>query len=284
MNNNTHSHSNNLGVFGWNLTSIADIKLTTDSDGNVYILNSGIESTLPSQLPGTALYDTLNPQVPLEALLSSPYTLNTQNLIQPYSSGKRIFKQQTDNSYSGDSGTLTWNIDHYELEETDGRRIVFRADGQINYVEDSNGYRLTAGYNANGRLTKLSASNRDSLRFTYNADGRIETVTDRSGQTNTYSYDETGQYLLSVSDVNGTTSYSYDNPYDPTVISSVTYDDGSKVNYDYDPAGRLQQIIYGEGREALAVTYSYDENGGVTVTGFNGATNQSFLPITMMAL
>ena len=54
----------------------------------------------------------------------------------------------------------------------------------------------------------------------------------------------------------------------------MTYDDGSKVSYDYDHAGRLQQVIYGEGREALATTYSYDENGGVTVINPDGGTNQ----------
>ena len=95
-------------------------------------------------------------------------------------------------------------------------------------------------------LTELSASNGDSFTFAYNLDGRIETVTDHSGQTNSYNYDTTGQYLLSVEDVNGTTSFSYDNPLDPTVVSSVTYSDGSKVSYDYDHAGRLQQVIYGE--------------------------------------
>lgn len=70
------------------------------------------------------------------------------------------------------------------------------------------------------------------------------------------------------------TSFSYDNPFDPTKVSSVIYDDGSKVSYDYDQFGRLQQVIYGEGREALAYTYSYDDNGGVTVINPNGATNQ----------
>ncbi|MGD1919851.1 MAG: hypothetical protein ACFCAD_13750 [Pleurocapsa sp.] len=272
MQNNTHSHAQGLGVFGWNLSSIANIKLTTDNDGNVHIYNSGIESTLPSQLPGTALYNTPEPQTPLDELIASPYSLNKDRAIQPYSSGKRIFEQQADGSYQG-SGTLTWNTNRYELEEANGRRIVFRADGRLNHVEDANGYRLTARY-ASGLLTQLSASNGDSLTFAYNADGRIETVTDSNGETNSYNYDSTGQYLLSVEDVNGTTSFSYDNPFDPTLVSSVTYDDGTKVSYDYDHAGRLQQVIYGEGREALATTYRYDANDGVTVTNPDGGTNQ----------
>ena len=272
MQNNIHSHSNNLGIFGWNFSFIADIKLTTDSDGNVYISNLGIESTLPSQLPGTALYDTSNSRTPIDELIESPYSLNLQQVVRPYSSSKRVFRQQADGSYQG-NGNLTWNIDHYELKEADGRRIVFRADGQLDYIKDANGYRLTAGY-TNDLLTQLSASNGDSLTFDYNANGRIETVTNNNGQTNSYNYDPAGQYLLSVEDVNGTTSFSYDNPFDHTLVSSVTYSDGSKVSYDYDHAGRLQQVIYGEGREALAYTYSYDANGGVTVINPDGETNK----------
>ena len=272
MQNNTHSHTQSLGVFGWNLSSIADIKLTTDSDGNVYIYNSGIESVLLSQRTGTALYNTPDSQTPLDELTESPYGLSKDLVVRPYSSDKRIFQQQANGSYQG-SGTLIKNTNHYELEEADGRRIVFRADGRLNYVEDANGYRLTSGY-TNNLLTQLSASNGDSLTFDYNADGRIETVTDNKGETDSYNYDSTGQYLLSVSDVNGTTSFSYDNPFDPTLVSSVTYDDGSKVSYDYDRAGRLQQVIHGEGREALATTYSYDANGGVAVTNPDGGTTQ----------
>ena len=273
MNNSTHSLAQNLGSLGWNFSFIGDIKVVTDSDGNAIVLNSGIESVLPSQLPGTALYDTANPESPIDELVSSPYRLNSQQLLQPSSSGSQFFKKKPCGSYQDADGSLTWNVDHYQLEKSDGTVIVFRPDGQLNYVEDSNGYRLTAGYTGDV-LTEISASNGDSFTLVYNLSGRIETVTDNNGQINSYNYDPTGQYLLSVEDVNGTTSFSYDNPFDPTVVSSVTYGDGSKVSYDYDHAGRLQQVIYGEGREALAYTYSYDDNGGVTVSDPSGATTQ----------
>lgn len=253
--NHSNSLGSNLGIFGWNFSFIGDIKLTTDSNGNVYIFNLGIESIFSQQLLS-------------EELSSSTYSLNSQQLLQPYSSYQRKFKQQVDGSYEGNGGTLTWNVDHYELEEANGSKIIFRADGQLNYVESSNGYRLTAGY-TNDLLTELSDSNGNSFAINYNSDGRIETISDAGGQVNTYSYDATGQYLLSVEDVNGTTSLSYDNPFDPTVVSSITYGDGSKVSYDYDHVGRLQQVIYGEGREAIS--YIFSESGKITsVTDANG--------------
>ena len=77
MNNMTHSHTQHLGTFGWNFSFIGDIKLTTDSDGNVYIANSDIESILPDQRLGTALYDTSDSGLPLNELIDSPYRLNS---------------------------------------------------------------------------------------------------------------------------------------------------------------------------------------------------------------
>ena len=215
MNNNTHSHTNNLGVFGWNFSLITNLKLTTDNEGNVYISNLKIESLLPSQRIGTALYETSNSQTPLAELQSNPYSINSQQLSTRYSANKRIFKRQADDSFQSDSGTLTWRVNHYELVESNGTKIVFRPDGKLNYVVDSNGYQLTAGY-TNDLLTELSASNGNSFSFGYNSDGRIETVTDERGQVNTYSYDATGQYLLSIEDRNGITSFNYNNPFDPT--------------------------------------------------------------------
>jgi YD repeat-containing protein len=216
--NNTNTSAQQLGVFGWNFSFIGDIKIVTDSDGNATILNSELQSILPAQLPGTALYDTSNSGLPLDELISSPYRLNSQQLLRQSSNSERMFKKQADGSYQGENGTLTWNVDHYQLQETDGSLIVFRPDGQLNYIEDSNGYRLTASYTSN-LLTKLSASNGDSFNLAYNTQGRITTVTDQRGQINTYNYDSTGQYLLSIEDTNGTTSLSYDNPYDPTIVT-----------------------------------------------------------------
>jgi YD repeat-containing protein len=271
-----HNHNSStqvLGIFGWNFSFIGDIKITTDSDGSVTIYGSEIGSLFPQQLSGTALYTTNTAESPLETLFSNPYTLNSQQLLNSYSDNKRMFLKQTDGSYQGENGTLTWNIDHYELKETDGSLIVFRPDGQLNYAQDSNGYKITAGY-TNNLLTSLSNSNGESFNLVYNAQGRVNTVTDERGQTTTYTYDTTGQYLLSVKDINGKTSFSYGNPYDPTLVTGVTYADGRKVNYDYDQYGRLQQVIVGEGREALAYTYNYDASGNLTIIDPTGATTQ----------
>ena len=99
-------------------------------------------------------------QLSSQELDGSTYSLNSQQLLQSYSSSQRIFQQQTDGSYEGNGGTLIWNVDHYELTGAYGSKIVFCADDQLDYVEYSNGYRLSAGY-TNDLLTELSDSNGD---------------------------------------------------------------------------------------------------------------------------
>ena len=270
------NYNEHIKSFGWNWFFLADIGLETDSEGNVILHNWGIQSLLPQQRTGTALYETSTDDSPLTQLISSPYDLSLQALSPTLShSHPRTFSQLADGSYSGqdsDQAILTWEEDHYQLQEADGTIIVFRPDGQLDYIEDANGYRLSTEYTDN-QLTSLTSSNGDRLTFSYNEQGRISAMTDQTGQTSSYTYDSTGQFLLSVEDSTGTTNYTYGNPYDPTALTSITNSDGTKTTYDYDEYGRLQQVIYGEGREALAYTYSYDDSG-VTVTDPNGATTQ----------
>lgn len=136
-----------LGSFGLNWTFLGDIRLTKDSQGNITIINSGIQSLLPEQLSGTALY------------LNNPDNLGNQSLLSQGLASSRLFNLQTDSSYKAtdkDQGTLTLVGNVYQLKEKDGTVIVFRTDGQLNYVQDPDGYRITAAY-TNNRLTKLKS-------------------------------------------------------------------------------------------------------------------------------
>lgn len=156
---------------------------------------------------------------------------------QQSSSKKRVFREKDDNIYQDEKGILIWNKNHFELKEFNGTTIVFHEDGRLNYLVDDNGYRLAVNYN-NDLLANLSASNGDSLYVTYNSQKRIETITNQIGETIYYYYDATSQHLTDIRYEDDTTSYSYDSPFDPTLLSGVTYGNGSKVSYDYDQYGR----------------------------------------------
>ena len=67
------------------------------------------------------------------------------------------------------------------LQETNGQVETFNADGTLNYIQDTNGNRITAGYTG-GRLTSLTDTSGASLTIAYNAAGLIASVASPDGR------------------------------------------------------------------------------------------------------
>ncbi len=190
----------------------------------------------------------------------------------------RTFFRRSDGTYGaseGDYGILTLQSGIYTLREKNGTVRVFRGDGRLNYVQDSNSNRITLVYTGT-QLTALTHSNGDRFTFTYNAQGRLTSLTDQAGRVTTYSYDTGGERLLTVTGPTGTTSYTYDNSTtgaNAYALRSTTFPDGIQSSYNYDANGRLTQTSLNTGAET--VIYTYDSAGGVTVG--NGTGNNSRL-------
>ncbi|MFI5453930.1 MAG: Ig-like domain-containing protein [Isosphaerales bacterium] len=232
---------NHFGRFGWGWSDSWDTSLTVDSDGSVNVL--GPDGSL--------------------------------RRFQPDSRGG-YFDQP------GDHGTLeALPGGGYNLTELSGAATTYNANGTLNYVQDTNGNRITAGYTG-GLLTKLTHSSGQSLTLQYNAAGLVSSVTDSAGRTTTYAYDPTNQYLTREAGFDGkVTSYTYDtgaNPVTAHALLSVNYPSGSHQYYTYDPEGRLsddqrdggvqdQSYSYNEGQVRVAdifgdtTKYSYDARG-----------------------
>ncbi len=186
----------------------------------------------------------------------------------------RYFTKHSDGSYLGtlgDNGVLTaLSGGGYQLKETDGSLTVFNANGALNYVQDSNGNRITATYTGT-LLTKLTASNGAYLTLSYNSNGLLTSVTDSTGESTTYTYDSTGQYLLSATNEYGTTSYSYvsgQGAAAQNALASITFANGSHVYYSYDSEGRL--IDEHQDNDQEDVKISYGAAGGYTTTDADG--------------
>src|SRR5262249_1952267 len=93
------------------------------------------------------------------------------NVILNMGGGQRSFLLQSDGSYRGEPGdtaVLTRPSGAYQLRQTDGTVLAFRADGLFDYFEDRNGNRITAGYTGT-LMTSLSHSDGDALSLSYNA-------------------------------------------------------------------------------------------------------------------
>ncbi|MBE9160631.1 putative Ig domain-containing protein [Nodosilinea sp. LEGE 06152] len=202
------------------------------------------------------------------------------NVTIQTASGQRVFTRQADGTYvgaTGDFASLTVDQGVYRLRELDGAISVFRSDGKLDYVQDTNGNRITAGYTS-GRLTSLAHSNGDILAIAYNPQGRIGQVTDSTGRTTTYTYDAVGEHLLSVTGVEGTTSYTYDTGHSAArehTLLSITNPDSTHRYFNYDSQGRLTRE-FGDGG-AESISYSYDTAGGIYVTDAVGNTTKLLL-------
>ena len=93
---------------------------------------------------------------------------------------RRTFTKGTDGKYKGitdDLGILTKVGDVYQIKEFDGTVQSFLANGKLDFIQDTNGNKVTLGYTAN-LLTGLSYSNGDKVTFKYNAQGRVNEVVD----------------------------------------------------------------------------------------------------------
>jgi RHS repeat-associated protein len=170
----------------------------------------------------------------------------------------------------GDQGILTADAGGaFTLQESDGQIETFNADGTLDYIQDTDGNRITAGYTG-GRLTSLTDNSEGSLAITYNAAGLIATVASADGRTVSYTYDST-DHLIGVQEYSGaTTQYTYDASSNPSIqnaLTSIAFTDGTHQYFTYNTQGQLTGVSSDGGAQPL--TFQYNE-GEVTVTDAAG--------------
>jgi RHS repeat-associated protein/uncharacterized repeat protein (TIGR01451 family) len=189
-------------------------------------------------------------------------------------------------STDGVFGTLTKAGDVYTLTSTSGTRYVFLANGLLNYVQDTNGNRITLGYSFvapsfKNRLTTLTYSNpsqpsqpTEQLTLTYNDQGLISQVADGTGHSYTYAYDADDRLLSVTAPGNLVTAYTYDttsNPKTQHALLTITAPSGLQQQFVYDSQGRLSGTSSNGGTNPI--TYTYGGQGAVTAT--DAAANQT---------
>lgn len=171
----------------------------------------------------------------------------------------------------GDQSDLRVVDDGFRLTEADGG-ILFYRNGKLEYVEDTNGNRITCQYTG-GRLTRLSHSAGGYLNLTYNADGYIASIADPQGRQTTYAYN--GEYLASVRAHDGrTTTYTYiTTGAAQHALAQIVSPNGNTRHYTYDERGHLTATWRNNQEEKL--TFTSGDSGRVVVT--DGLGNASSL-------
>ncbi len=204
------------------------------------------------------------------------FSVESDGAVDVYEPGGAIRQFQPNGSggYTdepGDFGTLAaLSGGGFTLTEVDGLVTAYNPNGSLNYVQDTDGNRITASWTGS-LLTSLTASSGQSLTLTYNSAGLVSSITDSTGRTTTYSYDPSNQYLVSVTDFNGqTTGYSYDTTSGSQALNSlttITYPGNTHQYYTYDGEGRLASSYADGGTQPLTYTYSL---GMVSATDIHG--------------
>jgi RHS repeat-associated protein len=201
-----------------------------------------------------------------------------------------FFVAQPNGTYldtAGEYGVLAQSGGLFNYTSPGGTQSVFLANGNLNYQQDTDGNRISLGYNASNELVSLTFSNpgdpsepTEQLTLTYNGQGFASQVADGTGNTWSYTYDSAGHLLSMTAPGNLTTNYTYDtgtNAETVNALLSITRPDGSQRSFTYDPStGRLTGTSQNGGANAITYTYvteaevaAKDANGDTTTVWFN---------------
>jgi RHS repeat-associated protein len=192
-----------------------------------------------------------------------------QQLFEPDNRTSGVYFSQP-----GDTSTLTADgSGGYLLTASDGTETDYTSAGPLNYMQDTNGNRITAGYTS-GKLVSLNASTGQYIHIGYNSAGLIASLTDSTGRSVAYSYDATNTYLTSVKGYNGqSTVYGYNTTAGAAAqntLTSITFPGSTHQYFTYDSQGRIASTYSDGGAQPQTFNYSL---GQVSVT--DGTTDTS---------
>lgn len=145
------------------------------------------------------------------------------------------------------------NVKVQASPDTGATSASFDAAGNLLTRTDARGKLTTYTYDALNRMTRASYTTGTATVFEYdggaspgpNSAGRLTKITDESGSTS-YSYDAQGR-VLTKTQVVGTKTRALATTWGSTgsatgSLTSVTYPSGTRINYAYDPFGRLSGV------------------------------------------
>ncbi len=138
----------------------------------------------------------------------------------------------------------------------DEKAYTYDANGNITAIVDEDGNETRIRYDLNNKPVAMNYSDGREAAFRYNKRGELVELQDWNG-TSTMEYDMAGR-LLKVTDHNQrVTGYGYDAAGNRT---SVTYPDGSVVDYTFDRNNRMTKVTDGNGG---STQYGYDAMGNI---------------------
>ena len=130
-------------------------------------------------------------------------------------------------------------------------------NGALISIDSGRGVAGAFGYDSNGNLS--SATTEDGLhRYGFTPAGDL-TAYSAKGVDLTFTHDPDG-LIAQIKDAKDNTSLGYKTGGE---LSNVSFADGSKAKYEYQPSGLRASLVYNDGRQ---IKYSYDPAGNLLST------------------
>ena len=232
------------------LSSVTNVGLLSKEsiDGNQTVTEEVYSEDTTEEIPKVELLSGEKEQTVTEKVYDETVTQAVYNIF----TYKGIEYQPTFYKYDK-RGLVT------EVEDAEGKVKVFEYDANGNLIQttDKDGYTTTYEYDPLNMMKKINYNGEKQVEFQYNPLGQLTEMKDWLGVTK-FDLDPLGRILEVTDFENKTTKYTWTNTGEK---ESITYPDGSEVNYQYDNLGRLTEVQDAIGK---VTEYSYDEIGNLT--------------------
>jgi RHS repeat-associated protein len=150
---------------------------------------------------------------------------------------------------------------------------AYGTNGNIETQTDPNGNTTKYAYNADNQPTKTEEPNKATTETEYDAMGQVTTQTDGNKHTTEYKRNLLEETTEESNPLGRKTKKEYDTAGNLVKLTDPT---GRTTTYKYEPANRLEEVVYSGGNPAT-VKYEYNKDGDRTkMTDGTGTTGYTY--------
>lgn len=158
-----------------------------------------------------------------------------------------------------DEGKIQLQADEEQNQQTTQRveQFSYNIFGHVTSHIDPKGYQTKTDYTIWGKPEKIEYPDHTIERFEYTLEGHLEKKIEKNGTYTIYKYDAFGRKILAETYTKDLLLKNETWTYNAFHLISSTDAEGCVSRFNYDPAGRLIEMIRADSR----ITYGYDALG-----------------------